>query len=315
MPYSILVISVSFLLLYIGTRFLVKGFFSSTPENNSLLSFAYLLKISITISAPSIFIAVLAVSLGFGKVVVGSLMGSNMFNLCFILEASAFILPVHTVLRINKHLILFLILSTLTFGILFSDRIISSAEGWGLFLLFIAYAAFNGWRLKDYNSGLPAEPQNNLLKQDHRWYAPYHFILGGVVILLAGSWLITSNLARVSESMGLSLTLFGLLIMAPGISIPLLVTAVRANRRKNTDLLTGMVVMSSIFNILVVIGIAAIAHPLDAFAISNFDLLACLGATLVHLQLLRKKYQLRRDEAVFLIAVYGMYIYYLLPHH
>jgi len=83
--------------------------------------------------------------------------------------------------------------------------------------------------------------------------------------------------------------------------------------KKEYDIAIGNIIGSSIFNILAIVGISSIVRPLSAIAISNIDLYVMLGATLLLLPFFRTNYTLKRDEGIFMIGMYLIYMYYLWP--
>jgi cation:H+ antiporter len=95
--------------------------------------------------------------------------------------------------------------------------------------------------------------------------------------------------------------------------MPLLATSIYATTRKEYDIVIGNSIGSGIFNILGVIGVSGIINPLSAIAISNIDLYVMIGVTLLLLQFFRSKYILKRDDGIFMIGMYLIYLYYLWP--
>jgi cation:H+ antiporter len=73
------------------------------------------------------------------------------------------------------------------------------------------------------------------------------------------------------------------------------------------------VIGSSIFNILAATGISALVRPLSAMAISKIDLYFLLGIALLLTPFVKKSYILKRDEGIFMVGMYLIYMYYLWP--
>jgi cation:H+ antiporter len=310
---SLLIIATSFILLYLGSKFLLNGIYGVSHGNNLALSFRNLLKISFVLSTPAFSIGLCTTAYGSGNIIIGSILGSNLFNLCCILGVSAFIIPVRTKLRLNRYQILMLIASMIVFIIMFNDRVISKIEGGILILTFSIYAILNiCLRRKDLIEA-SEELQNEVNLMKRNWFHNSLNIIAGITALISGSWLLAAKISGLSGNLGLGETTFGFIIVSIGISLPLMAFSINAAFNKNTDLVLGVVVFSSILNILGVVGVSALFKSLEAMAISNIDLYGSLCIILIQIQFLHNKYKLRRDEAIFLIIIFGMYIYYLLP--
>jgi cation:H+ antiporter len=310
---TILTLSFSFLMFYAGTQLLIKSAFQSKPENNDNFSFIPLLKFSLILSAPAIFIASSSIITGNGGLVSGSILGSNLFNLSITLGISSFIRPVYSSLKLNKYLIILLIIASLSILFVFNDRIVSRTEGLLLVLTFLSFSFYHFWKSKSVIHLTQPEIDNRKYLPARKWKYSISYLLAGLTAIFAGAWLIIAQTQNLTASFGFGSTLFGFIILSAGISIPLLINVLRSNSKGNTDLATGIVFLSSTINIMVALGISAIVNPVKGYALSNIDLYAFAGLSLFQLQLLRKKFKLNRDEAIFQIIVYLMYMYYLLP--
>jgi cation:H+ antiporter len=311
---SLLTVSASYILLYLGTRSLMKGCFRVAPDFGKPAVFSDLLKYSLILSSPAFFVGLSSALNGSGAIIVGSVIGSNMFNLCFILGISAFIIPLRTNQKMNKLLILFLIASSVIFMILFNDRSIDWEEGVILLSILLAFTFISLFMVQAaeiHNYTNIQEDEKQSIQRN--WYFYLFQFLSGLIALLAGSWLLIARSSEIAGKFGIGETLFGLTIASAGISIPILAGSLKSASKKNVELVIGLVVWSCIMNILGVTGVAALVKPLSAMAISNFDLFATIGIALLQLQFLHHRYKLRRDEAVFIVFLYIIFIYYLLP--
>jgi cation:H+ antiporter len=311
---SLLTVSTSYILLYLGTRFLMKGCFRVAPDFNEAPTFRDLLKYSLILSSPAFLVGLSSAFYRSGAIIVGSVIGSNMFNLCFILGISAFIIPLRTIQKTNKLLILFLIASSLIFILLFNDRSISQKEGVILLTILLAYTFINLFLIQARESpNLSNKRQDEKQTIQRNWYYYLFQIISGLIALLAGSWLLIAKSSEIAGKFGIGDTLYGLTIASAGISIPILAGSLKSALKKNVELVIGLVVWSCIINILGVTALTALVKPLNAMAISNFDLFATMGIVILQLQFLHHKYKLRKDEAIFIVFLYIIFIYYLLP--
>src|SRR5690606_13782611 len=74
-------------------------------------------------------------------------------------------------------------------------------------------------------------------------------VIGGMIGLVGGGYLVTENAVAIAEKFGLSQKLIGLTILAVGTSLPELATSLVAAYKKNTDIAVGNIIGSNIFNI------------------------------------------------------------------
>jgi cation:H+ antiporter len=84
-----------------------------------------------------------------------------------------------------------------------------------------------------------------------------------------------------------------------------------AARRGEGDIAVGNAVGSCIFNLLGILGVTALVHPLATGGLSVVDAAVMLGMTLFLLPLMRTGSTLSRTEGGILLTVYVGYIAYL----
>lgn len=207
-----------------------------------------------------------------------------------------------------------LIVTTIGFILLFADRHISRFEGVVLVSGIVLYTIMNIiLARREKNIEVLAEFQESVTDPKLKWYWSAGLILIGLGLLIAGSELLVKGAVVIARSLGVGETIISLTIIAAGTSMPELASSIVATIKKEYDIAIGNIIGSNIFNILGIIGISSLVKPLSAIAISNIDLYAMLGVTLLLLPFFRTHYTLKRDEGFFMIALYGMYLFYLWP--
>jgi cation:H+ antiporter len=112
--------------------------------------------------------------------------------------------------------------------------------------------------------------------------------------------------------LGMSQAAIGLTIVAIGTSMPEFATSVMASLRGQGDIAIGNVVGSNIFNILGILGLTAVIHPLELGAITWLDLGVMVALACVLGVLLLTRLRLGRGEGAFLLAGYLSYTSWLL---
>ncbi len=311
---SVIYILASLVLLYFGANWLVKGSSSLAIKAGISPLVAGLTVVAFGTSSPELVVGVNTAIAGQGNIAIGNVVGSNLFNICVILGISSLLAPLKIKMQLLKIDIPVLIITTVGFMLLFSDRHISRFEGIILVSGLAIYTFLNIYLARrEKNHEVLDEFQESVAVGNNKWYISLGMVLAGIGILVAGSELLVKGAVDIARALGVGETIIGLTIIAAGTSLPELASSVVATMKKEYDIAIGNIVGSNIFNILGILGLSAIINPLSAIAISNIDLYAMLGVTLLLLPFFRTQYTLKRDEGIFMIVVYLVYIYFLWP--
>ncbi len=132
-------------------------------------------------------------------------------------------------------------------------------------------------------------------------------LVAGLVGLVAGAELLVRGASRLALAAGLSPLVIGLTVVALGTSSPELATSINAALKGQASLGLGNVVGSNIFNVLVILGLAAMAAPLQITAqIVRLDVPFMIGSSLL-LPLLALDHQLSRGDGVLLLVLLVAY--------
>ena len=262
-------------------------------------------------SAPEIFIGVRASIDGTAALAMGNVIGSDIFNLIFIIGIAAIITPMpidfKKIARDYWVAIgsLVLLLGMMLF---FTDEI--SRVGAGVFLLlFILYVT---WiiktALKSRNKTVEQEEHNIIIK-------PLKQNIGlailGLILIIAGGELTVHHAVEIAELLGMSARVVGLTIVAMGTSLPELMIVLIASKRGENELAIGNIIGSSIFNIMFVLGLAGVIAPLPIESGMIFDLLFLLVGSALFLVFVLTKKLLSRLEGLLLVGIYLAYLGYI----
>jgi cation:H+ antiporter len=316
----LLFFAVGLVLLVLGARCLVQG--------ASRLAFAVgvsPLVIGLTVeafgtSAPEMAVSVGAVWGGQYDIAVGNVIGSNIFNVLFILGASALIVPLVVNRQIIRQEIPIMIGVTVLSLVLLRDLSISMVEGGILFLLLIVYTVFliaqsrratqaasGDVDLGDLNPGEASWAASRLVQM--------LLIIGGLVLLVVGSRLLVTASVAFAEALGVSDLVVALTIVAAGTSLPEVATSITAALKGERDIAVGNVVGSNIFNILAVLGLSGLAAgPAGitvAPSIMAFDSWVMLVSAVACLPIFLTGREIARWEGGVFLAFYGFYVTYL----
>lgn len=266
-------------------------------------------------SAPEFAVSLKSAVDGQANIALGNVIGSNIFNILLILGFSAVICP----LVVSKQLIrldvpLMIAVSALVL-LLSWDLQLTRLEGAFLFGGLLVYTGLL-IRLgrQDKSDAAVAEV---LSERDKKPSLIGYVILIviGLVLLVFGSRLLVTSAVAFAQMLGVSDLVIGLTIVAAGTSLPELVTSVVASLRGERDLAVGNVVGSNLFNLLGVLGLAAIVSPLPIAispAVLSFDMPLMIAVAFVCLPVFFTGEVISRWEGVFFVGCYVGYTAYLI---
>ncbi|MEZ7823427.1 MAG: calcium/sodium antiporter [SAR324 cluster bacterium] len=302
------------ILLYFGANWLVQGAITLSLHLGLSPLIVGLTVVALGTSLPEALVSVQAAIGHQGGIAIGNVVGSNILNIALILGLSAFFNP----LKVDSHLVKadipLLAGATFMLVVLLEDFHISRMEGAFLLLCIVGYVAGNIMTVKR------TSPEENKIEgvevpEDHRknLWRDISFLFIGLIALAFGSNFLVTGAVDLARIWGLSEALIGLTIVSIGTGTPEMATALMAAYRKRSDLAIGNAVGSNLFNIMFVLGIAALVAPLDGKGISSIDLYVMLGVTFLLLPTVWTGRIIDRKEGFLFLAIYVGYLYHLWP--
>lgn len=284
MDYILLIAGLGLLLL--GANVLVDSSVAIAKKahlSNFIIGFTI---IGMGTSSPELFISISSALNGSGDMALGNVIGSNICNTLLILGITAAILPFAIERQQTRRDIPFTILVSLLLAIMASDRLIFGSEncisrldGIILLAIFVGYTAYVLYKSRGSNEETGAEDPT---KYDKLHAALLIVIaLGALGALLFGGNLFLDSAKSLARTWGMSESVISITIVAVGTSLPELITCVVAATRDNTQLALGNVLGSNIFNILMILGIAATISPLHIESIMPADLVVMLASAIM----------------------------------
>ena len=301
-------------LLFVGAEGLVRG--SAAVATRAGLS---PLVVGLTIvafgtSSPELVVSVKAAVSQQGDIAVGNVVGSNIFNIAFILGLTALVCPIPVHRQIIKVDAPIALGAAILLVFLLMDKTLGRVEGALLVVGIIGYTLMNVMLARKDAAATDiagAEPAKAVLQRS--WMADIVFILAGLVVLVIGSQLLVDHSINLATYFGISEAVIGLTIVAAGTSMPELATSVVAAFRKQPDIAIGNVIGSNVFNILGILGVASVVTPISATGISTFDYATMIIFTVLLIPLLYTGRLLHRIEGAMLLLLYGAYVFVLWP--
>ena len=312
-----LLLFVGFAILIVGADFLVNGS-SSIAKKFGISNLAIgLTVVAFGTSAPELLVSVTSSIKGYNDAAFGNIIGSNNFNLLFILGIAGLIYPLIVQRNTVKYEVPISLLAAGVLFILVNDQMLFGSDTnflgtldavvllvfFGLFLLYV-------YRSMKTTSDLVEDNSIKIYKTP----IAILMIVGGLVGLVFGADIVVNNAVFIAKSYGLSEKLIGLTILAAGTSLPELATSCVAAYKKNTDIAIGNVIGSNIFNIFFILGITGLIRPLPYSTAMNFDLYILLGSTvavMIFMFTLNTR-KLDRWEAALMLMGYVVYTVFLI---
>ncbi|KAA0971334.1 calcium/sodium antiporter [Pseudomonas sp. ANT_H12B] len=129
-------------------------------------------------------------------------------------------------------------------------------------------------------------------------------LLSGLLLLIAGAELMVRAAVRLAARLHVRPLIIGLTIVALGSSAPQMAVSLQATLAQNADIAVGSVIGSSIFNILVTLGLSALIIPLRVSRqLVRLDIPLMIGASLLVFVLAWNKELTRLDGVILLTAL------------
>jgi cation:H+ antiporter len=191
--------------------------------------------------------------------------GSNIANILLILGLAALVMPITVDQRAFKRDGAMLVVATgLCLGLIFAE-FLNRLAGAGLIALLLGYVVFTYLqerRGEDASARMHAAEASSVLRPAGRLWLSLALAALGLLFTLAGAnWLVGAAVG-LARDWGVSETVIGLTIVAVGTSLPELVTSLTAALKRQGDVALGNIVGSNIYNVLGILGVTALAHPI-----------------------------------------------------
>ena len=219
-------------------------------------------------STPELAAAILAAFNSHTELILGNVIGSNISNVGMVIGISAIFAPLLiNKITVRKWLPIMIGVSLLIIAMSY-DGEVSQIDG---VILIAALIGFTIFTIKSVKKQGGPETQNieNTPVEGELFLSRYKIetlpkafaLVGlGIVLLFIGGHFTVDGAVAIAESLGLSQLVIGIIIVGIGTSLPELITSVIAIARKQTDIGVGNIVGSNIYNILLILGVAAVSY-------------------------------------------------------
>ena len=276
--------------------------------------------VSFGTSAPEMAVSVGAVLGGTTDIAIGNVVGSNIFNVLFILGLSALITPLVVNIQLIRQEVPIMIGASLLLLALSLDGKLGLFDSGLLFALLLAYTVFLVRQSRAETQAARDEYAAEVKSSapgawDARLPVQLLLIVVGLGLLVLGSeWLVSSSIVF-AKALGVSDVVIGLTIVAAGTSMPEVAASVMAAIKGERDIAVGNVVGSNLFNILGCLGLAGLVAGGGGLVVPpsvlNFDIWVMIAVALACLPVFVTGREIARWEGGVFMLYYVAYAAYV----
>lgn len=265
--------------------------------------------VSFATSAPELIVSIKSALKGYPDLALGNVVGSNIANLAFVLGVILIISPIRVTKSFYKTDWPIMMIATLLFySFLQADGYLSQVEGGILFVLLLIFLIY----LLFFQKKAVIEEKVEIDEKEMLFtQLTFTFFAGGFFLWL-GSEVLVNSAVSLATSLGVSERIISISVVSIGTSIPELSASIIAIINKQKAISIGNLIGSNIFNILAVMGITAMIHPISVMdrAILDIDFFWMIGVSLLIFPLvfIPKKMRLGRLEGFCLLIIYGLFL-------
>ena len=315
---DILLLIVGLGLILAGANFLTDGSAALAQRFRVPEFIIGLTVVAVGTSTPELVVSVLSAIGGQSDVAIGNVVGSNIFNVFVILGVCALKRPVPLTAGNIRRDIPFGVLVSLLLLALAQDSLlckgaadrIGRLDGAAMLALYILLMWYTIRKTKRPEATAPTEGSKAPMAA---WLTAV-MIVGGLAGLVFGGEMFLRSATSIARSLGVSESVIAITLVAGGTSLPELASSLVSLFKGKAEMALGNVIGSNIANILLILGVSATIHPLSMGGITVWDLLmVLLSSVVVFLAAFTfKRKAIDRWEGALFVAIYAVYIWYLI---
>lgn len=298
MTIDIITFLASAILLWFGATWIVTSAALIARKFNVSELVIGLTIVALGTSAPEFLVTINAALRGHNDISLSNVVGSNIFNLGFILGLMAMIKPLVS----NKTIVyrdgLLLFLTTAGILLVSMTGELGRLFGAGLMALLIMYLVYLGMKRENVGD----DELEELEGKEANWLHA-GVLLAGFVAIAAGGHLMVSAATSIATALGVSSWVIGVTIVAAGTSLPELVTCLAASLKGKNEMLLGNLIGSDFFNFAGVLGLTCLLKPLSVSPEASTGLIVLVGMVALVLVLLRTGWRVSRLEGALLVGI------------
>ena len=279
--------------------------------------------VAVGTSTPELVVSVLSAAAGNSDVAIGTVVGSNIFNVFVILGICALIAPLPLTGGNIRRDIPFVTAASVLLLLFTSDRLLGVGQADAIgridgIIMLLLYIALIRYTIRaEGRTAVQATPETAAAGKPQRGKAMWLIvvmIVGGLAGLVFGGELFLRSATAIARALGVSESVIAITLVAGGTSLPELASSVVSLIKGKADMALGNVIGSNIANILLILGLSATINPLTLGGITRIDLLVVLLSSVllfVSAFTFRRK-AVDRWEGFLFLVIYALYIGYLI---
>lgn len=311
---AILYILFGLALLVAGAELLVKGASRLAMAAKISPLIIGLTVVAFGTSSPELAVSLSAVVQNQPDIALGNIVGSNIFNILFILGVSAMITPLIVKKQLIRLDVPIMIGASAAVFLMGLNGSIGRTDGFVLFIGIIVYVAF--LIIKGRKEGASQAVADNIpVNTNKKLFLNIGLIIAGLSMLTFGSRFFVEGAVLISGMLGISQLTIALTIVAIGTSLPEVATSIIASIHKEQDIAVGNIVGSNIFNIMAILGLSAIMAP-TGIHVNNaalvFDLPIMVTVAVACLPIFYTKNEISKWEGALFVLYYIIYMIFLI---
>lgn len=256
-------------------------------------------------SAPEFAVSINAALKSLPSISIGNIVGSNIFNLGFILGTIAIIKPVKTgktVVYRDGVFLLAITLLLLFFIVNTTPYIISRFEGILFISILIIYLGYLFFKSKN----IPFDDNTDYVNEEEAaniTYKDYLLLLSGIIMIYLGGEFLVNSSTSLAKAVGISEWVIGVTIVAAGTSAPEFVTSLVAVLKGKSEISIGNLIGSDLFNILGVLGLAAFIRPLTVETAAVYSLIMLVFMVALVWVFMKTGWEISKKEGIILVLI------------
>lgn len=313
--FTIIMLVIGFVLLIKGADFFVDGSSSVARQFKIPGLIIGMTIVAMGTSLPELSVSVTSSIAGHNQLAVSNVVGSNIINLMVVLGASALFSALaveDAVIKIDLpfSIIAAAVLAVMSFTIGKVNRVC------GIILLAM-FAFFIGMMLKRAMTARKTaaeEAEEKEVDEDIKilpiWQSLI-YIAGGIACIKFGGDFVVNSSVTIARSLGVTETLIGLTIVACGTSLPELATSIAAARKNELDMAVGNAIGSNTFNILAILGIAAVITPVAVSMENIIDTIVLIVFSIIVWLFCFRTKKLGKPAGIMMMVMYAVYLVYI----
>ena len=309
-----LILLVGLVLLVVGADLLVRGAARLAAGFGVPALVIGLTVVAFGTSAPELAVSIKSAYAGQAELAIANVVGSNIFNILFILGVAALIAPLVVSQQLIRQDVPIMVAVSAVAVFMISDGTIGKLEAALLVTGLLTYTGFLFFQGRKRGTDNVDPEIGALIQEKSPLWRNLLLVVGGLILLVLGARWLVQSAVEIASAFGVSEAVIGLTIVAAGTSLPEVMTSVIATIKGERDIAIGNVVGSNVFNLLSVLGLSGLVSPIPLEAgaqMASIDLPVMLVVAMLCIPLFFVGARLNRVDGLLFLTLYIAYVWYM----